>query len=133
MVIQVTAGIIRNEVGNVLITQRREGDRLAKKWEFPGGKIREGESPEGCLVREIREELDIEIEVEGFFHAVRHHYPDEDILLLTYLCRFVNGNIKLNTHRAYRWVEPKCLKRMNFADADMPIVQQLIDRCKTSL
>ena len=130
MIIPVTAGVIRNEAGDVLVTQRPEGDRLALKWEFPGGKIREGESPEECLVREIREELDIEIEVEGLFHAVNHHYPEEDILLLAYLCRFVNGRIQLNAHMDYRWVEPKCLEEMNLADADVPIVERLIDRSR---
>jgi len=128
MIIPVTAGIIRNEAGDILVTQRPEGGRLAKKWEFPGGKIREGESPKACLVREIQEELDIKIEVEGLFHAVNHHYPEEDILLLVYVCRFVNGSIQLNAHRDFRWVEPKDLEHMDLADADIPIMQRLVDK-----
>lgn len=128
MIIPVTAGIIRNKEGDVLITQRREGDRLAMKWEFPGGKIRDGESPEACLVREIREELAIEIEVEGIFHCVNHHYFNEDILLLAYLSRFVNGNIRLNAHRDYRWVQPRGVGEIDLADADIPIWKRLIEK-----
>jgi 8-oxo-dGTP diphosphatase len=129
MIIPVTAGVIFNDEDDILITQRRVGDRLAGKWEFPGGKIQEGESPEACLVREIREELDIEIEVEELLHAVNHHYPHEDVLLLAYLCRFVNGSIRLNAHSDYKWIEAKCLSEMNLADADMLIVRRLIERC----
>ncbi len=129
MIIPVTAGVILSDVDNILITRRREGDSLAGKWEFPGGKIRKGESPEACLVREIREELAIEIAVEGLLHAVNHHYPHQDVLLLAYLCRFVNGVIQLNAHSDFRWVEAKCLSEMNLADADISIVKRLIKRC----
>lgn len=127
MIIPVVAGIILNMRGEVLLTQRREEGTLPLKWEFPGGKINEGESLEECLVREIREELGIEVIVERLFHAVNHSYPEKDVLLIAYLCKYAGGEVQLNAHRAYRWVQPMKLEDMDLAPADIPIMRMLLN------
>ncbi len=125
MPVPVMAAIIRHE-GKILLCQRKSG-ALAGKWEFPGGKIENGESPEECLVREIREELDVEIEVERIYKAVNMHYSHGDFLLLSYLAKYVSGEISLVVHQDYAWVEPQRLMEYDLARANIPIAKSLIE------
>ena len=113
MPIPVMAAIIRHN-SKILLCQRKTG-ALAGKWEFPGGKLENGESPEECLVREVREELGVEIAVERIYKAVNMHYNHGDFLLLGYLTKYVSGEISLVVHQDYAWVEPERL-----TDFDLP-------------
>nr|WP_276576443.1 8-oxo-dGTP diphosphatase MutT [Caldicoprobacter algeriensis] len=115
--------IIKNN--KILIAQRAEGQKLAGKWEFPGGKIEDGETPEECLKREIKEELDIDIEVDGFFGESVYTYGTETISLIAYKARFKGGQCKLKVHSRAEWVEPHELVNYDFAPADVPFVEKL--------
>lgn len=120
----VTAAIIHQD-GSILITRRQEGSRYAGLWEFPGGKLEDGETPEQCLEREIREELDVAIEVCGIFDTVFHRYPWGDILLLAYNCRLQNQAIKNLGVAEHRWVSPSALQDYAFLPADGPLLSKL--------
>jgi 8-oxo-dGTP diphosphatase len=117
----VTAAIVRDDLGRVLLTQRPEKDPHALKWEFPGGKLRDNESPEACLCRELGEELGILVEVGEIFHVVNHHYDTGPVLLLAYLCRWKGGEIQLKAHESFQWVEPSRILSFDLAEADRPI------------
>jgi 8-oxo-dGTP diphosphatase len=123
--IRVTAAIIRDG-GQVLITRRTgSGDPLAGKWEFPGGKIEEGESPEVCLSRELREELGVAVCVGEPLGSVVHTYPRGTIELLFYAVTIVSGSLSLKAHDRYAWVRPAEMSGFDFAPADLPMVNQL--------
>ncbi|NYE58107.1 8-oxo-dGTP diphosphatase MutT [Carboxydothermus ferrireducens] len=122
----VTAAIIIHK-GKVLITRRKLNDKyLPGKWEFPGGKVEQGETPEDCLVREIKEELDLNIKITQFFGESIYEYPFFIIRLLAFLAQPVSGKIKLNDHAEARWVEIKDLNFYDFAPADLPFVEKLL-------
>lgn len=120
----VTAAIII-ENRKVLIAQRADSGRMALKWELPGGKIEPGETPEQCLKREIREELDIDIDVLEFFGESKYSYDFGEIRLLSYFCRRLGGNISLNVHKSIEWASPECLENFDFAPADIPLIEKL--------
>ena len=121
---EVTAAIILD--GNkVLIAQRAAGENLAGKWEFPGGKIEPGETPQECLKREIREELDVDIEVRSFFGESIYDYASGEIRLMAFWCKWVSGNFSLHVHSRIAWVNRVELDRYDFAPADIPLVQKL--------
>ncbi len=120
----VTAALII-ENRQVLIAQRAGHGEAALKWELPGGKIEPGETPELCLKREIKEELNIDVEVLDFFGENRYRYAFGEIRLLAYFCRRLGGNIKLNVHNSVEWVSSECLAHFDFAPADIPFVEKL--------
>jgi 8-oxo-dGTP diphosphatase len=122
--IDVTAAILV-ENGKVLIACRRPGASRAGLWEFPGGKVRPGETPEACLRREIREELGIDIAVGKFVGESIHAYEDQSIRLLAYLARIEAGAPVLKDHAAVHWVGFDELARFTFCEADMPFVRML--------
>ena len=101
--ISVTAVILIND-NKVLIAQRKPTDFLANKWEFPGGKIEIGESPEECLKREIKEEFSINIKVLGYFGENTHKYNNLEIKLIAYKALWSSGEIRLLEHQDYKWV-----------------------------
>lgn len=113
----------------VLLTRRPEGSHLAGTWEFPGGKIEEGESPEEALVREIREELAIETEIVEPFRFVHHDYPEKRILLLTYLCR--TRTDPEESPAGWRWVPIRELDDSSMPGADRLLVRTLQERCRS--
>lgn len=121
----VTAAVIFNN-DKLLITQRKRGTNQELKWEFPGGKLEEGESPEECLVREIKEELGIDIEVRDSFDIVYHQYPSITILLLAYKCSFKCGELEAIECNDYRWINIEEIDKYQFAEADIPIVNKII-------
>ncbi|HHT42683.1 MAG TPA: (deoxy)nucleoside triphosphate pyrophosphohydrolase [Firmicutes bacterium] len=123
MPLPVIAAVIR-QGDEVLLCQRREG-ALAGKWEFPGGKLEDGETPEQCLVREIQEELGIQIEVERIYKAVHTHYDHGDFLIIAYLARHVAGAITLRVHADCAWVDVARLGDYDLAEANIPIAQSL--------
>ena len=121
---EVTAAIIIHD-HQVLIAQRGPGQNLAGKWEFPGGKIEAGESPEACLVREIKEELDIEIEVVDFFAESRYRYEAGEIRLLAFTAKWIDGALKAKEHSQICWIKPGQLTNFDYAPADVPFVDRL--------
>ncbi len=122
---QVTAAIIIKG-HEVLIAKRPAGDRLSGKWEFPGGKIEAGESPEECLRRELAEELGIEACVGDFFAESVYHYEHGAIELLAYFVEWISGDICLRAHDEVKWVAMKELGQYDLAPADIPIMEKLL-------
>lgn len=124
--IPVLAAIICNEKGEVLIARRRTELRNGDLWEFPGGKLQPGETPEQGLRREIREEMGINIDVEAPFHIVAQSAAEYDILLIAYWCRHRSGAIQLSDHSRVLWVPPAELPRFSMTPADVGVVQKLL-------
>jgi 8-oxo-dGTP diphosphatase len=122
--ILVVAGIIFNGT-DVLIAKRAQNKSQAGLWEFPGGKIEFGESSEECLIRELREELGIEVVVNHFIMENVHHYDKVSIKLQAFHCQYLSGEIELNAHDEVRWVQRHQLKDFIFAPADVPFITYL--------
>jgi 8-oxo-dGTP diphosphatase len=93
------------------------------KWEFPGGKINKGETPEECLVREVREELGVDIHVDGPLRPATHHYPGLTVTLYPFVCTIVSGDIILHEHAACVWLLPAELAGLDWAEADWPVLK----------
>ncbi len=124
--IHVTCAIIEKD-GKVLSTQRSEHMSLPLKWEFPGGKIHDGESPQDCLKRELREELELEVAVDRQLSPVTHQYPSFKITLYPFVCRITSGEIKLHEHKAFTWLPQEKLRELDWAEADMPVLDEYIN------
>ena len=122
--IKVTAAIIEKD-GHILIGRRKAG-RFADMWEFPGGKVEGAETPEECLKRELREELDVEAEIGEFFLSNKHAYSHIAIELLVYKAKIVGGEFCLRDHKEIRWVPAENLHSYAFPAADLPIIDKLI-------
>ncbi|MDO8992976.1 MAG: NUDIX domain-containing protein, partial [Daejeonella sp.] len=97
-------------------------------WEFPGGKIEENETAEECLIREIKEELNIEIEITASLSPNDYQYPDKLIRLIPFICRQKDGEIILKEHTDYKRLDVKDLLDLDWAEADIPIVEQYLIR-----
>ncbi|QEK12798.1 (deoxy)nucleoside triphosphate pyrophosphohydrolase [Crassaminicella thermophila] len=121
----VIAGIIRRD-RKILIAQRYVKTENVFKWEFAGGKLEDEEAPKQCLEREIKEELDLDIQVKDIFKVVYHKYNDKTILLLCYLCDAVLGEPKAIECNDFKWVTIKELEKFTFTEADKPIVEKII-------
>lgn len=123
--IEVTAAIIIHQ-GQILLARRAFHKHLGGYWEFPGGKIEEGESPELCLAREIKEELGVTISVKDFFMENAHRYGEKSILLKSFFCELNSySDFKLRDHDRYEWVEKEELTDFEVAPADIPIIEAL--------
>jgi len=122
---QVTAAVIWNDDGRVLIAQRRAEDMLGGLWEFPGGRCETDETLAECLRREIREELDLEIAVGEPVTTVRHAYSHFRITLHAFHCRVVRGKPRALDCADFRWVQPGELARFPFSVADQKIIPSL--------
>jgi 8-oxo-dGTP diphosphatase len=122
--IEVAAAIIVSN-GKVLIAKRNANMKLPNLWEFPGGKVKENESPNDCVVREIQEELGVRIKVKRLFATNHHRYDFGDIKLIAFIAELVSGRIDLSEHADFKWVDIDDLKNYNFAPADIPIVKKL--------
>ena len=123
---QVTAALIKDNQ-KILIAQRGRTKLFGWKWEFPGGKVRTGESPESCLRREIREELNLEIQVDEHFCTVHHKYPDFHVELMAFWCSIIGGSLRLEEHEQVKWVTVAELKQYNFVEADLDLITALGD------
>ncbi len=119
------AAAIMIENDRVFIAKRKDAGELALKWEFPGGKIEEGESGEAAVIREIREELGVDIEVEGHFVSVSHTYSTFSLTMEGYLARITKGVIFLSEHVDSGWVSSEELDAFDWAAADIPIMEKL--------
>jgi A/G-specific adenine glycosylase len=124
----VTAGIIWNDTGQVLIAQRPPDGLLGNLWEFPGGKREPGESLPDCLRRELREELGIEVEVGELFVVVQHGFTHFRITLHAFTCRYLNGEPQRLGVQAWAWVTPDELSAYAFGKADREVIRALAAR-----
>jgi len=122
--IDVAAGLVFR-AGKLLITQRPAGAHLGGSWEFPGGKRQPGETFEECLVRELREELAIEVEPGKLLESVTHAYPEETVHLKFFCCRWKQGEPQPLGCRAFRWIAAAELGDFEFPAADARLLQLL--------
>jgi 8-oxo-dGTP diphosphatase len=122
--IPVVCAIIEDGSGRVLVAQRPAHKHLGLKWEFPGGKVEPGESPENALVREIKEELGCDIVIVRALSPSTHDYTVVAIEMLPFVCHLAAGSAALHPHEhvAVRWVEPAELALLDLAPADLPVV-----------
>lgn len=124
-VIDVTAGVVWKG-GEFLITRRRNDDPVIPGlWEFPGGKIEDGEEGVECLARELREELEIDVVAGEVFLVSEHKYPSRTIRLHFFTAQYKGGEIKLNDHSEAKWITLDELDRYDFAPADIPVLNSL--------
>lgn len=122
----VVAAIVRDG-DQILITQRPEGKRHAGQWEFPGGKVMPDETPQQALIREIDEELGVEIKVERLFDLILHRYDWGTVLVLFYNAVVFAGTITHQQVADHRWVHPRQFLDFPILPADAPILQQLLN------
>lgn len=123
--IRVVCAIIHQE-NKILAVQRSEKMALPLKWEFPGGKIEENESEVDCIKREIKEELNIDIEIKKRLTPSLHSYEDFSIELIPYISVCKSGNLTLNEHKQLLWLDKEALINLDWAEADVPIVNEYI-------
>jgi len=122
--IEVVAAVIFDDRGRIFATQRGYGE-WKDWWEFPGGKIEAGESREQALKREIREELDAEIEVGELLRTIDYDYPKFHLTMNCFRCSLPSGQLLLKEHEAAEWLAPKDLNRVRWLPADEEIIDQL--------
>ena len=123
-VIEVVAAIIHDEEGRIFATQRGYGP-MKDGWEFPGGKMESGETPEEALKREIWEELETRIEVEQLFETIDYDYPDFHLIMHCYICKVESGELTLKEHEAARWLTKEQLSSIDWLPADRSIIGHL--------
>ena len=125
--VEVVAAIIINQ-GQVLCCQREKNklSYLSEKWEFPGGKIEDNETKIAALIREINEELHMDISVDAFLMTVQHPYPDFHLTMDTFLCNCADDTLTLTEHTDFKWLEVSEMKDLDWAAADVPIVEKLL-------
>lgn len=121
--IEVVAAIIIQD-NKIFATQRGYGD-FKDGWEFPGGKIEEGETPEAALIREIREELATDISVDKYLCTVDHDYPKFHLTMHCYICSVVDGTLTLREHEAAKWLGWEQLWSVEWLPADIEVVKKM--------
>lgn len=121
--IKVVAAIILD--GKMIFATQRGYGEFKDGWEFPGGKIEQGETPEQALKREIREELDTEIEVGELFDTVEYDYPTFHLTMYCFLCTVKSGGLVLKEHEAARWLTKETLKSVDWLPADKDLIEKL--------
>ncbi len=121
--IHVVAAVILSD-NKIFATQRGYGN-YKDGWEFPGGKIEEGETPEVALKREILEELDTEIAVGDLIDTIEYDYPDFHLSMACFWCRIVNGNLVLREHEAARWLDKESLYSVEWLPADISLIEKI--------
>lgn len=124
--LRVTCALIERSE-RILVARRPEGKALAGKWEFPGGKIDPGESPESCLEREIEEELGCHIRIDSALTPSCHTYPNGTIELIPFRCSIVSGEPEALEHAEIKWMEPSRICEIDLADADTPILTEYLN------
>lgn len=127
MTVIVAAAVLREGPGEpILLTKRLDEGHLAGLWEFPGGKIEPGESPEAAVVRECREEIALEIRVVDVLDVAWHRYPTKDVLLVFYDCRITGGVIEHHEVAGHAWVEPRELPEYELPPPDERLIAKLV-------
>mgnify|MGYP002774860147 FL=1 len=123
--INVVAAIIIKD-NKIFATQRGYGE-FKDGWEFPGGKVEKGETPENAIVREIKEELDTEIKVKEYFDTVEYDYPNFHLSMKCYICSVLSGKLELLEHEAAKWLDKDSLDLVAWLPADLGLVDKLKD------
>ena len=118
--IKVAAAIIISD-NKIFATQRGYGD-FKDGWEFPGGKLEPNETPEAALVREIKEELEAEIEVVEYLDTFEHDYPKFHLTMVCFICRIKSGELILKEHEAAKWLSKEQLRSVDWLPADLLVV-----------
>lgn len=124
--IDVTCAIIRNEDDEILVVQRGEKTDHPFMWEFPGGKVKKGESEEDCIIREISEELNMNIVICGRLPGVEHDYGHKQIRLIPFVCDTLDDIPFLTEHTAFKWLAPGELLSVGFSEADIPVAGEYL-------
>lgn len=122
--IVVAAAVLERE-GKILAARRKKGAHLEGRWEFPGGKLEPGESPQECLVRELEEEVGVPVNPREILEVVYHRYPEKSVLLLFYRCALASGEPRALDCEAILWVPRAELTSLDWAPADVPFVRRL--------
>jgi 8-oxo-dGTP diphosphatase len=128
--IRVTCAVIRNEDDNVLVVQRGEATDHPFKWEFPGGKIAEGETEEVCILREVKEELSMDIVIFSRLPAVEYDYGHKQIILIPFICDTLDELPFLSEHLDFKWVRAGDLKSVDFSEADVFVADAYLQKIK---
>jgi 8-oxo-dGTP diphosphatase len=123
--VKVTCAIITHN-RKILAVQRSATMSLPNKWEFPGGKIESDETEEECIIREIKEELSIDITLKKRLTPVIFQYTSVTVLLIPFIAYFTRGEIVLAEHEKYLWVKKNDLSGLDWADADIPILKEFL-------
>ena len=123
--INVVAGIIRNNDNKILIAQRNMKKSQGGLWEFPGGKIENDETIEEAIVREIKEELDMDIAFESYFDEKKYIYPEKEINLIALNCKFIGEKYNVLEHEKVEWITVEEFDNFEFAPADIYFVNKL--------
>ena len=123
----VVVAAVVERADRILVTERLAGTHLAGHWEFPGGKMENGEDHRRCLEREMREELDVEVEVGDELHTTIFDYPDRTVELHFYCCAII-GDPKAVLGQRMRWVSRAELKSLRFPPADLELIRVITDR-----
>ena len=127
-----TCALIRNEEDEILVVQRGEKCDHPFRWEFPGGKLIDGESEEECIIREIREELAIDIVINDRLEPVEYDYGNKKIKLIPFVCDTLAENPVLSEHIAFKWLPAEKLLSVEYSEADIPVAEQYIMLIDTS-
>ena len=126
--LKVVAALIMKD-GKILIAKRITGNKdVIGKWEFPGGKVEENETEKQAIEREIKEEFDILVRAEKFITNVISKDKKSEIDLKLYLCKYIDGKIKLNDHSEYKWVDKDDILDFDLADLDVELVRKMEDK-----
>lgn len=121
--IQVSAAIIKR--GSEIFTTCRGYGEFENMWEFPGGKIEPGETREEALIREIKEELELDIKISKYITTIHYDYPNFNLTMHCFLCEVCGGKLNLNAHNEVRWVPLDELGKLNWVPADVLVVEKL--------
>lgn len=124
-IVNVTCAIILIE-NKILVAQRSDKMKLPLKWEFPGGKLEENETEIDCVKREIKEEINIDIEVVKKLSSSIYDYGAFKIILIPFIAKYIHGEIRLAEHKDYKLLEKVELLSLDWAEADLPIVEEFL-------
>ena len=123
--IDVVIGIVQRQ-NKVLVCRRRERDHLGGYWEFPGGKLEPGETLEQCLLRELQEEVNLQVDRLAPLKVIEHDYPDRQVRLHPFLCEYQSGELRPIGCQEAVWIEPARLREVRFPEANNELVEFLI-------
>lgn len=125
--LNVTCAIIRNEDDEVLVVQRGEATDHPFKWEFPGGKVGAGETEEECIIREVKEELSMDIVICARLPEVEHNYGHKKIKLIPFICDTLDELPFLSEHHDFKWIAASNLLKIDFSEADIPVASNYLE------
>jgi 8-oxo-dGTP diphosphatase len=126
--IKVTAAILE-QGSKIMIAKRANGKHLAGFWEFPGGEIEQNETPKSCLLRELKEEFEIEVSIGRYIGESVFEYPEKTVKLKAFTCKIISGVMKLNDHDKIEWISLEEISNYKLAPADLPLIK-LYDKAR---